>query len=75
MDLWNFWTLAMIWSLISHVEQPLNKFAQKNLSPIWHKILLEKGPIILYGKDTMTLLQWKIMCWYMFAQYLQENVN
>ena len=38
----------MIWSLIPHAEQPLNKFASQNLPPICHWKPLEKCPSILY---------------------------
>ena len=73
MYLLNSPTIAMIWSLIPHVEQNPNKFDQKELYPICHEKLLEKGLSILYGKDTIPLLHWKIMWEYMFPQYLQKS--
>ena len=65
----------MIKSLTPHVEQSLNKFATQNLSPISHEKLLEKVPFILYGGDTMPLLHWKIVWWYIFPQYLHGSTD
>ena len=44
--LWNSPTLGMVWSLISHVDQPP---LPNKLSSICHKKLSEKGLSILYG--------------------------
>ena len=57
-------------NLILHVEQYPNKSAQNNLSQICH----EKLPSILYERDTMSWLQWKIM-WGHISQYLLESAE
>ena len=70
MNLWNFPTLGMIWSLIPYVELLPKVCPPSNMESIYKKV-----PPCFFEGDTMPLLHWKIMWGYMLPQYLQENAD